>query len=96
MINWSKAVLITFGEDQHCGEGHRDTVKCYHCGFTMVVKPYMSPSQCKGCMQFICDVCEGKRELGDPCYPEEQRLADFEKAVGRGVEFHTASRILAR
>lgn len=92
MLNWSKAVLLTYGDDQPGGESQLDTVKCYHCGFTITVKPFISPSQCKGCMQYICDLCEGKRELGDPCYPEEQRLADFEKAIRRGADQPTIAR----
>lgn len=92
MLNWSKAVLITYGEDQPCGESQLDTVKCFHCGFTIVVKPFLSPSQCKGCMQYICDPCEAKRELGDPCYPEEKRINDFEKSLRRGMDRDEARR----
>lgn len=93
MLNWSKAVLLTYGEDQPGGMSELDTVKCYHCGFTITVKPFTRPSTCKGCMQSICDVCEAKRELGDPCVPEEKRLEEFEKAVRKGMDGQKAFKL---
>lgn len=92
MLNWSKAVLLTYGDDQPGGESQLDTVKCYHCGFTIVVKPFTRPSQCKACMQFVCEVCEAKRELGDPCVPEEKRIQEFEKLIRHGMNGREAFR----
>jgi len=86
VFNWTKSLVITYGEDQRGGQSELDTVKCNHCGFTMIVKPYQSLDQCKGCMKFVCELCAAKRELGDPCRPEEQRLEEFEKACRIGVD----------
>ena len=43
-------------------------------------------------MQALCELCEAKRELGDPCYPEVQRIDDFERALRLGMDRYEAQR----
>ena len=63
------------------------TATCSHCQMQVILNPDRSRPKgyCKHCEHYLCDECEAKRFLGQPCYPYKAKGADYLEAVDKGV-----------
>src|SRR6202142_218659 len=68
------------------------TITCSHCETVVILNPDRSRPKgyCKGCDHYLCDNCEAKRFLGEPCYPWKARIEDLREEVAKGVPYESA------